>query len=100
MGSPAMNQNKALPIDVTSLRAKDYTPDGKKVIISLTTRLSTEHAYSVPVDCLYDLIADLQKLNSAKGINPNKQLEDPISRPKPDLNRVNVTVPKKWMLRS
>lgn len=92
----------SVPIDVTALRAKDYTSDGKNIIISLGTRSSTEQTLSVPVECLYDLIADLQKLNSKKSVDPLQQPMGSSARPLPakDLNQVKVTVPKKWMLRS
>jgi|NGEPerStandDraft_6_1074524.scaffolds.fasta_scaffold258926_2 hypothetical protein len=54
-----------IPISVIALRAGDYTPDGKSVIISLTTKYSTvERKYSVPVECFHDLIVDLQRLNA------------------------------------
>ena len=97
-----MNQGKAIPIDIAAVRAKDYSLDGKNVIISMTTRFSTEQAFSVPVECLYELIADLQKLNSAKGASAAKTAVAPITKPQPanELNQVKVTVPKKWMLRS
>jgi hypothetical protein len=96
-----MRQDNAIPIDVAALRAKDYSSDSKNIIISLTTRFSTEHTFSVPVECVYELIADLQKLNSAKGPTPVKTAEQSVTRPPAtDLNRINVTVPKKWMLKS
>jgi hypothetical protein len=60
-----MNQEKAIPISVAGLRADGYSPDRKSVVISITTKYSTaERKYSVPVDCLYDLIVDLQRLNA------------------------------------
>ena len=60
-----MNQEKAIPISVAGLRAEGYSPDRKSVIISITTKYSSaERKYSVPVDCLYDLIVDLQRLNA------------------------------------
>jgi hypothetical protein len=46
----AMSQDKTSPISVIALRADNYSPDGKNVIISLTTKFSTaERKYSVPV---------------------------------------------------
>jgi hypothetical protein len=96
-----MNQSKQIPIDVIALRANNRTPDGNNIIISLITRFSTEQAYSVPIECLKELITDLQKLNSVAGVTTTKSPE-PIASPKPaaDQSRVNVTVPKKWMLGS
>jgi hypothetical protein len=63
-----MDQDKTIPISVIALRADDYSPDGKNVIISLTTKYSSaERKFSVPIECFYDLIADLQRLNAATG---------------------------------
>ena len=96
-----MNQSKQIPIDVIALRANSRTLDGKNIIISLITRFSTEQAYSVPIECLKELITDLQTLNSTEGVTTTKSPE-PIAAPKPaeDQSRINVTVPKKWMLGS
>ena len=97
-----MNQSKQIPIDIIALRANDRTHDGKNIIISLKPRYSPEQTYSVPVECLYELITDLQNLNSSKGTAAIKPLEQSISAPQPakDLSRINVTIPKKWMLKS
>jgi hypothetical protein len=100
--SKAMNQSKVPPIETIALRASDRTPDGKNIIISLKTRYSSERAYSVPIECLFELIADLQRLNSPNGVVPDKQLDQSVGaaqQPK-DQNQIRVTVPKKWMLRS
>lgn len=96
-----MSQSKQLPIDVIALRAINRTPDRENIIISLTTRFSTEQTYSVPIECLKELITDLQKLNSAEGITSTKPPE-PIVAPQQakDQSQVNVTVPKKWMVGS
>jgi len=95
-----MNQGKAIPVDVAALRAQDYSYDGKNVIISLRPRYSAEQTFSVPLECLYELITDLQKLNAAKGAS--KPATEPAVKPQPasDPNQVKVTVPKKWQLRS
>ncbi len=62
-----MNQDETVPVSIIALRADAYTPDGKNVIISLTTKYSTaERKYSVPLECFYDLIVDLQRLNASK----------------------------------
>lgn len=97
-----MNQGKAIPVDVAALRAQDYSYDGKNVIISLRPRYSAEQTFSVPLECLYELITDLQKLNAAKGASAAKPAAEPQVKPQPasDLNQVKVTVPKKWQLRS
>ena len=73
-----MNQDK-IPIGITALRAEDYSSDGKDIIISLAIKYAnTERKYSVPVECFYDLIVDLQRLNatkSAKSIEASIQPE-------------------------
>ncbi len=61
-----MNQDETAPISIVAMRADAYSPDGKNVIISLTTKYSTaERKYSVPLECFHDLIVDLQRLNAA-----------------------------------
>ena len=58
----------AFPISVVALRAEGYTSDGKNVIISLTTKYSVaERKYSIPVECVADFIADLNRLNAFAG---------------------------------
>jgi hypothetical protein len=73
-----MSEDK-IPISATALRAEDYSSDGKNIIISLTIKYArTERKYSVPVECFYDLIVDLQRLNAtkdAKSIETSIQLE-------------------------
>jgi hypothetical protein len=62
-----MSQEKTVPISVTAVRAEGYSSDCKEIVISLTTKYSNaERKYSVPVECLYDLIVDLQRLNAAE----------------------------------
>ena len=64
------------PISVIALRADDYSPDGRTVTISLTTKYSAaERKYSIPVECLRDLIVDLQRLNAAANVT---SVESPI----------------------
>ncbi|HMF24788.1 MAG TPA: hypothetical protein VKG24_22065 [Pseudolabrys sp.] len=59
----------ALPVSVIALKAEAYSPEDKTVLISLTTKYSgVERTYSVPLDCFYDLAADLQKLNALTDI--------------------------------
>jgi len=89
-------------IDVVTLRADNYSPDGKRISISIVTNDSTEMKFSVPVACLHELIADLRKLQSPRdSVSPTPSNQTAVtSRAAEDLNRVNVTVPKKWMLGS
>jgi hypothetical protein len=61
-----MGHDNAIPISVVALRAEDYSPDGKHIILSLTTKYSAaERKYAVPVECFHDLIVDLRRLNAA-----------------------------------
>ena len=111
-----MRQSKAPPINVIDIRADEYSRDGKNIIISLATKYSAERrTYAVPVECLYDLISDLRTLKQpSDGATPEPADETPQPEPTPpqasgqtiappeakDLTRLNVTVPKKWMLRT
>ena len=99
-----MNQSKILPIDATDFRADSYSPDGKKIIISLTTKYSAEQrSYALPLTLLYSFIADLRKLKSP---NPTEATGTPAPKSKSAptqtaaKDRIEITVPKKWMLRS
>jgi hypothetical protein len=107
-----MNQNKEIPIAVVDFRADDYSPDGKSVIVSLTTKYSAQRrTYSLPLPCLYAFIADLQKLQSMDASQATPSAA-PTATPPPlseaekvptaakDLNRINLTLPKRWMMRS
>ena len=80
-----MDQGGPVPISVVALRAEDYTPDGKNVIISLTTKFSAvERKFSVPIECFHDLVVDLQRLN---GSADDKTIETAIQTtvaPNPD----------------
>ncbi len=61
-----MTDDKTFPIGVTALRADDYSPDGRNIIMSLRTKYSNvERKYSVPVDCFYEFIVDLKRLNAS-----------------------------------
>jgi hypothetical protein len=53
-----------IPISVVALRADNYRHEDKTLIISLTTKYSAiERKYLVPLECLYDFIVDLQRLD-------------------------------------
>jgi hypothetical protein len=98
-----MNQSNTSPIDATDLRADNYSPDGKNIIVSLATKYSAERqSYSLPVASLYGFIADLQKLQSRSPTQPVAIASEPTTSQTAakDPNRINITVPRKWMLRS
>ena len=59
-----------LPVSIVALRAKAC--DGKSVITSLATKYSSdERVYSVPLECLHDLVVDLRRLNASSDIASN-----------------------------
>ena len=111
-----MQHSKAPPINVIDIRAHEYSLDGKNIIISLATKYSAERrTYAVPVGCLHDLITDLRTLKRISDEATVEPVDEPPQQaPAPsqasglptsspeakDLTRLNVTVPKKWMLRS
>jgi hypothetical protein len=91
----AMSQDNTVPISVIALRADDYSPDGKNVIISLTTKYSTaDRKYSVPVECFQDLIVDLQRLNAAARTSSiEARIQPPVApHSVDDLNRLIIAV--------
>jgi len=90
-----MGQDKIIPVSIIALRADDYSPDGKNVIISLTTKYSTaERKYSVPIECFHDLILDLQRLEPAASAASIETPIQPAVAPNPadDLNRLKIAV--------
>ena len=110
-----MQQSPTPPIDAIDIRAHEYSPDGKSIVISLATKYAAERrTYSVPVESLYELLSDLQKLERPSDHVPvenerraHMELPQPSVEPQAttapaqkDLTRLSVTVPKKWMMRS
>ena len=74
-----MGQETA-PITVVAFRAESYSPDGKSLIISLRTKYSSaEWKYSVPVECLKDLLIDLQRLQAFNIEHPAENLDEDAS---------------------
>jgi hypothetical protein len=110
-----MQQARTPPINAIDIRAHEYSPDGKNIVISLATKYAAERrTYSVPVESLYELLSDLKTIkrpsdNETSDGSALHQAPQPSSEasdqkttsatPK-DLTRLSVTVPKKWMLRS
>jgi hypothetical protein len=61
-------------VTVVAFRAESYSSDGKNLIISLRTKYSSaERKYSVPLECLKDLLVDLQRLQASK--HPSESLD-------------------------
>jgi hypothetical protein len=91
-----MSQNKTSPVSVIALRADDYSPNGKNVIISLTTKYSAaERKFSVPIECFHDLIVDLRRLNAAASATSIETSIQPAVAPSPadDQNRFAIEAP-------
>ena len=98
-GVSAMSQDKTIPISVIAMRADDYSPDGKNVIISLTTKYSiADRKFSVPIECFHDLIVDLQRLNAAASATSIETSIQPAvaSDPTDDLNRLTMPSKTEW----
>ena len=110
-----MNQPQAYPIEALDFRADSYSPDGRNIIVSFATKYSAERrTYSLPVASLQDFIADLQKLQRPSGPttashtpttpSPSNTQMTPAQTAGPeakkDPNRIDIRVPKRWMLRT
>jgi hypothetical protein len=99
------------PVNIVDFRAEHYSPDGKVVVVSFATELSTERrSYALPVQSLYGFIADLQKLQTSlpatQGEEAKSTLPSSVPNPSPapaapgQADRVTVSLPKKWMLKA
>jgi hypothetical protein len=111
-----MKPTTPLVSEVTSLRATEYSPDGQKVTVALTTRYVGERFYSVPVNCLSEFIADLDRLKptgaasqAATAVKAQADTQPGAdigsSAPEQDAapanpNEIKINVPKKWMIAS
>jgi hypothetical protein len=110
-----MKPVKPLVTEVASLRATEYSADGLKVTVSLTTKYTSERLYSVPLSCLSEFIADLERLKSAEAASPAATHAGPSAdtRPaapassaptqrdaSPNPKEIKVNLPKKWILAS
>ena len=100
------------PVDALDLRADCYSADTKTIVVSLATIHSPERqTYSLPVTALYSFIADLQRLRSGATSEPPPPAVQPAvpeSLPEPKTTsaatqhqfRLNVTIPRRWIMRS
>ena len=60
-----------LPVTIVALRAESYSASDESIVISLRAKYSTtERTYSVPIECLRDLIVDLRRLSLAAPTAP------------------------------
>ena len=70
-------------MSVVALRAESYSAADDSIVISLRTKYSTaERIYSVPVECLQDLIVDLRRLSLS---GPTAAFEKADSQTEPPL---------------
>ena len=79
----AMSYDKIGPVAATAMRADEYSDDGKNIVISLKTKYSAaERRYSVPIECLGDLLIDLKRLNvPTDAASSSKTAIDPVALP-------------------
>jgi hypothetical protein len=69
------------PLSVEALRAESYSPADGSIVISLRAKYSTaERMYSVPVECLQALIADLRRLSY---LHPQWRQKKPTAQTEP-----------------
>ena len=70
-----------LPVSVDALRVESYSVADDSIVISLRLKYSTaERTYTVPVDCLQDLIADLRQLSY---LHPQWRQKKPTAQTEP-----------------
>jgi hypothetical protein len=66
------------PLQIVALRAESYAPQDGAVIISLRAKYSTaDRKYLVPLECLHDLVLDLQRFSATAGMSAAPNLVEP-----------------------
>jgi len=66
-------------VSVIALRAEGYSSADDSIVISLRTKYSTaERTYSVPVECLQDLIVDLRRLSLSAPAAPSEKSDSKL----------------------
>ena len=66
------------PLSVEALRGQSYSAADDSIVISLRAKYSTiERVYSVPVECLRDLIVDLRRLSLSAPAAPCEKADSP-----------------------
>jgi hypothetical protein len=69
--------DKIQTVSVAALRAEGYSADDGNIVISLRTKYSTaERKYSVPLECLRDLVVDLRRLSVSTSGAPADKASD------------------------
>ena len=77
-GTMSEKVEQRVSVSVVAVRAESYSAADDSIVISLRTKYSTaERAYSIPVECLQDLIADLRQLSY---LHPQWRLKKPTGR--------------------
>jgi hypothetical protein len=80
-GTMSEKVEQRVSVSVVALRAESYSAADDSIVISLRTKYSTaERTYSVPVECLQDLIIDLRRLSFSA---PNAPYEKADSQTEP-----------------
>ena len=85
-GTMSEKVEQRVSVSVVAVRAESYSAADDSIVISLRTKYSTaERTYSVPVECLRDLIVDLRRLSLAAPTAPcekaDSQTELPLELP-------------------
>ena len=75
-GTMSEKVEQRVSVSVVAVRAESYSAADDSIVISLRTKFSTaERTYSVPIECLRDLIVDLRRLSSTAPIAPSEKTE-------------------------
>jgi hypothetical protein len=73
-----------LPVTIVALRAESYSASDESIVISLRAKYSTtERTYSVPIECLRDLIIDLQRLSVSASVASSENASSEAKPPLP-----------------
>jgi len=63
-------------VSVVALRAESYSAADDSVVVSLHTKYSTaERTYTIPGECLQDLIVDLRRLSLPAFVAPSEKAD-------------------------
>ena len=75
-GTMSEKVEQRVSVSVVAVRAESYSAADDSIVISLRTKYSTaERTYSVPVECLQDLIVDLRRLSSSAPAAPGEKVD-------------------------
>jgi len=75
-GTMSEKVEQRVSVSVVAVRAESYSAADDSIVISLRTKYSTaERIYSVPVECLQDLIIDLRRLSFSAPTAPYEKAD-------------------------